>query len=97
MSAVDDAITFLQQRKKNLRCSELTGELEALGFRVRDGSKAGHKVVSHPGLAGFFGSSFGGGHGADGEVKPNYVGNMIRMLRTHQDALEEIMEVPGHD
>lgn len=97
MSAVDEAIEFLQQRKKTLRCSDLTQQLESLGFRVRDCKKIGHKQVSHSGLPGFFGSSFTGGHGADDQVKPGYVGKMITLLRTYREDLEKTMEVPSHD
>lgn len=94
MSAVDDAIEFLQQRKKTLRCSELTEQLESLGFRVRDCKKVGHKQVTHTKLQGFPGSSFTGGHGADDQVKPGYVGKMITLLRTYREDLEKTYGVP---
>ena len=90
MSAVQDAIAFLQQRKKDLRGSELISRLQSLGFRVRDCKKIGHKQVSHGELDGFFGSSFTCGHGADDQVKPAYVGKMIAVLKMYQEELEEL-------
>lgn len=94
VSTVDDAIEFLKQRKKTLRCSELTQQLESLGFRVRDCKKIGHKQVTHANLPGFFGSSFSGGHGSDAQVKPGYIGKMIALLSTYRDELEKLTEVP---
>jgi hypothetical protein len=93
VSAVDDAIEFLQQRKKTLRCSELTQQLESFGFRVGDCKKIGHKKVSHTKLPGFFGSSYCCGHGADDQVKPGYIGKMITLLKTYREDLEKLMEV----
>jgi hypothetical protein len=92
VSAVDDAINLLQQKKHSLRCSELTQTLEGLRFRVRDGRKGGHKVVSHlDRLEDFHGSGFNGGHGTDDEVKACYVSAMITMLRVHKDDLERVL------
>lgn len=92
MSAVDDVIDLFQQKRRSLPCSEATRELQSLGFHVRAGSKGGHRVVSHPGLEDFHGTSFNGGHGADDELKPGYVGNLIRVLKQHKEALEKLLE-----
>jgi len=92
VSDIDDAIEFLKQRKKTLRCSDLTERLESFGFRVRACKKAGHMQVTHTGIPGFTGSSFGGGHGADGQVKPGYVGNMIKLLKTYREELEKLIK-----
>lgn len=89
---VDEAISTLTQKAKSTRCSELTGILRSLGFNVRDGKKGGHKVISHPGLLNFLGSGFDAGHGSDREVKPPYIRNMIRMLKTHKQELGEWLE-----
>ena len=91
VSAVDDAINLLQQRKHSLRRSELTQALEGLGFSVRDGSKGGHKIVKHSALDGFFGTRFDSGHGADDEVKPCYVSSMIKVLKQYKDELEKVL------
>ena len=97
MSAVDEAIEFLKQRKKTLRCSELTERLEYFGFRVRDCKKAGHKQVTHTKLPGFIGTSFSGGHGSDDQVKPGYVGKMISLFSTYREELEKLSEGQSHD
>jgi len=91
VSAVDDVIDLFHQKRRSLPCSEATRELESLGFRVRSGSKGGHRVVSHPGLADFHGTSFNGGHGSDEELKAGYVGNLIRVLRQHKEALDKLL------
>lgn len=94
VSKVDDAIDCLSQRKKTLRAAELRNLLESLGFNVSDCGSAGHKKVGHAGLthARFLGSSFDAGHGADGRVKPCYVGNMMKLLRTYKTELEQLLE-----
>jgi hypothetical protein len=85
-------MTFLQQRKKSCRASELWGALTGLGFEVRDTPSAGHKVVQHPGLKGFTGSSYNAGHGKNDEVKVGYIQNMLRLLRQYEVELEEFLK-----
>jgi hypothetical protein len=92
VSAVDEAIEFLKQRKKTLRSSELKGQLEFFGFKVRDCKKAGHKQVTHNKLSDFRGGSYSAGHGSDDQVKPGYVGKMIAMLNTYREELEKLVE-----
>jgi hypothetical protein len=94
VSKVDDAIDFLSQRKKTLRATELRSLLESLGFSVSDCGSAGHKKVGHGGLtaARFHGSSYDAGHGADGQVKASYVGNIMKLLRTYKTELEQLLE-----
>lgn len=77
-----------------MRCSELTRELESLGFRVRAGKKGNHKVVSHSGLKDFHGTRFDGGHGADAELKPCYVSQAIKVLESWSDELEKDQGAP---
>lgn len=91
MSAVDDVIDLFQQKRRSLPCSEATRELQRLGFRVRDGRRGGHKVISHPDLKEFRGASFNGGHGSDDELKPADVGNLVKMLKLHKDELEKVL------
>lgn len=89
---VTEAIQALQQAGASMRCSELQKILESLGFEVRDGSKQGHKVVTHPGLEEFFSASYTCGHGKDPEVKPNYVRSMLALVKQYRDDLQEITE-----
>lgn len=89
---VTEAIQSLQQAGASMRCSELQKILESLGFEVRDGSKQGHKVVTHPGLEEFFSASYTCGHGKDPEVKRNYVRSMLALVKQYRDDLQEIME-----
>lgn len=89
---VIEAIQALQQAGASMRCSELQRILESLGFEVRDGSKQGHKVVTHPRLEEFFSASYTCGHGKDPEVKPNYVRSMLALMKQYRDDLQKIME-----
>ena len=97
MSIVDEAISFLQQRKKTCRASELRKVLESFGFRVKDRKKAGHKTVSHSGLTEFSGFGYSAGHGSDDQVKPGYICTVISALKIHRDDLEKINQVHSHD
>lgn len=90
MSKVADVIDLLRQRKNTLRRSELTQALGSLGFHVRAGKKGNHRVVSHPGLKGFEGTRFDGGHGADAQIKLPYVLQMIKVIETWKDELEKV-------
>lgn len=92
---VNEAIEALQQAGASMRCSELQKILESLGFEVRDGKKQGHKVVTHPGLEGFFSSSYTCGHGKDPEVKRNYVRAMLSLVKKYEDELQKITEDRG--
>lgn len=75
-----------------MRCSELQGILETLGFDARSGSKEGHKVVTHRGLADFYSSSYTCGHGANPEVKPGYIKAILRLVKRYKDDLGKFME-----
>ena len=44
--------------RTSIRCNDMIRLLEGLGFAIRDGKKAGHKVITHPGLASFTSASF---------------------------------------
>lgn len=79
-----------RRRKTNLRCNEICASLEHLGFIVRDGSRGGHKIVSHPRLREFSGTNFDGGHGANDLVKPRYVEKLLRVIRDWMDDLERL-------
>ena len=89
---ITEAIQALQQAGASMRCGELQRILESLGFEVRDGSKQGHKVVTHPGLDEFFSASYTCGHGKDPQVKPNYVRSMLTLVKQYRDDLKRITE-----
>ena len=89
---IDEALAFLKQRKKSMRCSELEQVLADFGFEVGDCKKGGHKKIKHSGIDGFFGSSFDGAHKADSEIKPCYVGGVIKLLEQYRVELETFME-----
>lgn len=90
-SPVDDAIAELEQRKRSMRCSELVAVLEALGFEVRDGSRGGHKVYTHPYLKDFTSDGINCEHGRNPQIKPAYVAKAIRNLKRHKDELEKFL------
>ncbi|WP_081619194.1 hypothetical protein [Thioalkalivibrio sp. ALE19] len=90
MSAnVKDVLQQLQGAGGSLRCDELRRLLETLGFEVRDGKKAGHKVVTHAGLPSFYSTSYTCGHGKNPEIKPAYVRNIRRMLEEREPELSQ--------
>jgi hypothetical protein len=88
---LDEVIQALTGAGASLRCDELRGLLESLGFNVRDGRKQGHKIVTHPYLQGFQGTSYTCGHGKNPEIKPNYVRNIRRTLHTHYQQLSDYL------
>lgn len=90
-SAVGDAIADLERRKRSMRCSELVAVLQSLGFQVRDGSRGGHKVYTHPHLKDFVSDGINCDHGRNPQVKPAYVAKAIRNLKQHKDELEKFL------
>jgi len=89
MSKVLNVLKNLRQRNTNLRCKEVLRMLELLGFKIRDGRRGGHKVVSHPGLEGFYGTNFNCGHGANSQIKPVYIRKLIGIVEDWQAELEQ--------
>lgn len=89
---VDDALKRLREARGSLRCDELRRELEALGFEVRDGKKAGHKVLTHPQIADFFSASYTCGHGKNPEIKPPYIRNICKVIEAHETVLRRLLE-----
>lgn len=87
---LDQAITDLKAAKSSIRCEDLAAYLLGLGFEVRPG-KAGHKLVTHPGLEGFKSMSYNCGHGKNPEIKPAYVVNVLRALRQYESELDEFL------
>ncbi len=89
---IEAALSKLRSAGNSLRCSELIKTLEDLGFEVRDGRKAGHKIVTHPGLEGFYSASFSCGHGKDPQVKRPYIQQIRKVIETHKDELEQFIQ-----
>lgn len=84
---VVETLKIFQQRKTNLCCKDVTSLLEALGYSVRDGNKGGHKVFTHSGLGEFASSSFNCGHGRNPEIKPAYIGKIIKLVQQYKEEL----------
>jgi len=89
---LNKAIRELERAGASLRCRDLQRILESLRFEVRDGKKPGHKVVHHPELPEFYGSSYTCSHGRNPQVKPNYVRTMLKTIRHHETALRDLLE-----
>lgn len=79
-----------------MRCRKLVSILESLGFEVRDGSRGGHKVYTHPHLEDFTSDGINCDHGKNPQVKPAYVVKAIRNLKQHKAALEKFLGT-NHD
>lgn len=91
VSSVDEAIALLEQRKRSMRCSELVSVLQGLGFEVRSGRLGGHKIYTHAHLQDFTSDGINCEHGRNPQVKPAYVGKVIRNLRQHRTELEKFL------
>jgi hypothetical protein len=90
MSKVQQTIDELRSRCRSLKCAEVCKALKGLGFDVRSGDGPGHKVVSHPQLAGFHGTNFNCGHGKNDVVSVAYVINIARVLENWKTEIEAV-------
>ncbi|XSG84782.1 MAG: hypothetical protein ACPW60_13755 [Methylohalobius sp. ZOD2] len=61
--------------------------LVSLGFEVRDGKKAGHKVFVHHGMASFTSGAYTCGHGRNPEIKPAYIKKVAKLLKQYETEL----------
>jgi hypothetical protein len=59
----------------------------SLGFVVRDGSRGGHKLFTHPKLSDFLGAAFNCGHSTGDVVKPAYVRDIQKIVEKYRDEL----------
>ena len=82
----------LQKSGTSIKCLELQSYLEDLGFKVRDGKKEGHKIVTHPGLKNFYSTSYTCGHGKNPEIKPQYIKNIKKTLLQHEEELKAYLK-----
>lgn len=89
MAEVCTVLNTLRQKTANLRCKEVLQMLDLLGFKIRDGRRGGHKIVSHPRLEGFIGTNFDCGHGANSQIKPVYIRKLIKIIDDWQVELEQ--------
>lgn len=78
---------MLESAGASLRCKDLVAALKGLGFDVRDGTKQGHKVFTHPHIPDFTSSGFTCGHGTNPEVKPNYPKSVLKLLHRYETEL----------
>lgn len=74
-----------------MRCGDLTGWLERLGFEVTDAGSAGHKVFVHDHLPSFHSSSYNCSHGRDPQIKRPYIVKVLRVLREHETDLKKFL------
>ncbi len=82
----DEIVGDLRLRKASVRCDELIGCLEGLGFVVRRGRNGKHYTFTHPKLTGFSGN-FDCGHGRNPPVLPVYIGRVIKLLDQYESEL----------
>lgn len=93
----DEVVTALTAAKRSIRCERLAALLKRLGFEVRDGRRAGHKVFVHDGIPGFTSSSYNCGHGRNPEIKPAYIENVLKILRRYETEIVEYLEKRHED
>ncbi len=87
-----EVVSTLQASKANIRCNTLAEQLARLGFEVRDGKRGGHKVFFHDGISAFTSGSYNCGHGKNPEIKPAYIGKILRILRQYEDEIIDFLE-----
>lgn len=89
---LEQAIQQLTGAGASVRCRELAGLLEGLGFTVRDGKRGGHKVFVHAGLADFKSGGYNCDHGRDPEIKRPYIKKVLQILRHYEAELSRYLE-----
>ena len=87
-----EVVETLQASKANIRCDTLAEQLARLGFEVRDSKRGGHKVFFHDGISAFTSGSYNCGHGRNPEIKPAYIGKVLRILRQYEDEIIDFLE-----
>lgn len=91
MSLVETIINDLRLRPSSYRCRELVRALENLGYSVRSGKAANHKIYVHKGTRNFSGGNFNCGHGRNPFVQSTYVNNVASELERAQDDLRKFL------
>lgn len=87
--------TLLEDSGTTIKCSELRAHLEEIGSKVRDGKRAGHKIVTHSGLKDFYSTSYNCGHGKNPEIRPGYIKNILKTIKFHEKALSDYLNEEG--
>jgi len=85
--AYRDVVARLTAEVASTRCVDLVQMLESLGFRVTNRANGNHRVYYHPELSRistFTTANFDCGHGRNPEVKPQYVRNVLKVLRNYE-------------
>jgi predicted RNA binding protein YcfA (HicA-like mRNA interferase family) len=90
MRQVSDAIEVLKAKEASTSSSELVSLLEGLGFEVRRRKSGNHHTLDHPGIEGFTGANFDGGH--EKTVKPCYTREMRKLLVKYEAELNEYLK-----
>lgn len=83
----DAVVARLCSAGTTIRCEELAKLLRSLGFEVRDGRSAGHKVFIHHGVDSFTSGGYTCGHGRNPEIKPVYIKHVIKLLNRYATEL----------
>ncbi|MFY7867701.1 type II toxin-antitoxin system HicA family toxin [Roseateles sp.] len=87
MKSAGEAIDLLKSREATTSCDELVGLLRALGFDVRRRKSGNHHTLDHPGIPGFTGANFDGGHGKT--VKTCYLQEMRKLIKKYEAEINE--------
>ena len=83
--SVQETINKLEDSITNTRAEDLCRMLVNLGFKVKDGNKGGHKVLTHKDLPKFLSSSYNAGAKRNGIIKKAYIKQIIKVLKTHKE------------
>ena len=85
----DEAKSDLESAGASMRCSDVIGLLESLGFVVRDCRRGRHKTFKHPSIPSFHGSNFNCGHGRNPEVKSSDLRTILRVMDEYETEIKE--------
>lgn len=88
----EEVVDGLSAAKRSIRCDDLAGQLNRLGFEVREGKSGGHRVFIHDGIPAFTSGSYNCGHGRNPEIKPAYISNVLRILRQNEAEILDYLE-----
>jgi len=77
-------------------CQNLGRHLQSLGFKVHDGKRGGHKIITHAGISGFLSAPYNCDHGKNPEIKRPYINQVIKVLRKYETELQAFLEEQDH-